>query len=368
MKIYDYTNYNLCFLGKNIDNKLEEFIDSLYCGLSSKEPMPIHPKEIERIERLKKRGASCDVGHVQPIFSDRMFKKPCKSEFKNGVMIATGGCGFGTKDIEYFNKLLNDVNDILVKNDFHLLFVRGTNDDPSYFDEEKISFSNVKCLTSNCLVKFDEFSCLCIGGGISFDREWKKRKSQEYGTTLYWENEGVNFDINDISEAIKKENIACVVSNEMPTFISPSTSAYKSYRWYKNDEQLLTDTINDRAKIDSIYAEFVKADKKPYVWWYSFSDKISKTINDISFKSSKTAQLLNDIVYGEFNKTLSKKDRLNKPYGKITLSDTEHIRNSITTTDTGGILAYDYEAVNQRIVRNEPIEPLIEEVRREFEY
>jgi hypothetical protein len=364
MKIYDYTNYSSCFLGRNIDNKLEEFIDSLYSGLSSKEPMPIHPKEIERIERLKKRGASCDMDHGPSFISNRTFKKPCKSEFKNGVMIATGGCGFGTKDFEYFNKLLSNVNDILVKNDFHLLFVRGTNDDPSYFDEEKISFSNVKCLTSNCLVKFDEFSCLCIGGGISFDREWKKRKSQEYGTKLYWENEGVNFDINDISEAIKKENIACVVSNEMPTFITPSTSTYKSYRWYKDDEQLLADTLNDRAKIDSIYVEFVKADKKPYVWWYSFSEKVSKTINDISFKTSKTAQLLNDIVYGEFNKTLSKKDKLNKPYAKITLSSIEDIRNSVIMPDMGG---YDYEAVNQGVVRNEPVERLIEEVRREFE-
>ena len=301
MKIYDYTDYGACILGRNVDSKLEEFIDYIYD--STNFPKAIHPKEIERIERLEKRGVSRDC--QRPNLPE--MKALHKFAFKDAVIIATGGCGFGTKSAEYFNKLLEGANDALAKNNLHLLFVRGANDDPSYFDEEKINFSNIKCLVSNCIVKFDDFSCLCIGGGISFDREWKKRKGQEYGSKLYWENEGVNFDIKDISEAIKRENIACVISNEMPTFVEPSTDTYKSYKWYKNDEQLIKDTLDDRAKIDSIYIEFVKCNKKPYVWWYTFSEKNNKIVNNICFKTSKFSSSLNDIVYSDFNKTLSKK-------------------------------------------------------------
>jgi hypothetical protein len=304
MKIYDYTKYDKCFLGPSADGNLDKLIEHIYSNLPEGREKKMHPKEIERLERLKKRNLiGLDFG-AHPMLKERPLQK---HKFNDSVIIVAGNSGFGTKKIEYFIKLLTPFNDALAKNNIHVLFIRGNNDDPSYFDEEKISFSNIKLLNSVCLVRLSSYSCLCVGGGISFDREWKKEKSVEYGFQMYWENENVRFDISDVSECIKSENIACVISNEIPTFLPPGTNSYKNSRWYKNDSTLLTDTLTDRAKMDSIYVEFVKADKKPYVWWYASSDNFGNLINDIYFRSSKNIQSLKDIINSNFGIEPTKK-------------------------------------------------------------
>ena len=326
MKIYDYTKFTQCFLGPSIDGRLDEIINLINDGLKHRMAKKIHPKEIERIERLKKRERENDLRGPfdlvgRPIAQEERALKESKKnqryfDYKDCVLIFAGSCGFGTKDFEYFNKKFSEFNEALVKDNVHILFVRGNNDDPSYFDEEKINFSNIKTLVSNCLVKFNGYSCLCIGGGISFDREWKKAKAKEYGTTMYWENEGTNFDIKEISDAIKENNIACVISHEIPTFVMPGTGSFKTNRWFKNNSELLSDAIESRTKMDAVYNEFVKADKKPYVWWHTYSDDTNKcSINDIYFKCCNYVESLNQIVQSHFNKYLTEEE--NKPYSKF---------------------------------------------------
>lgn len=312
MKIYDYTKYGQCFLtplGPGVEGRLDRIIEIINDGLPFQMPKVIHPKELERLERLKTRKE--DIETTPNIISipkeDLVQEKP---SYRNGVMFVVGGCNFGTKPVEYFNKKFSELNKALVKSDFHILFIRGNNDDPSYFDEEKINFSNIKTLTSNCVVQFSEYSCLCIGGGISFDREWKKEKSKEYGTPMYWENERIDFDIKEIEDAIKENNIACVISHESPSFIGLGTSEYKKNKWFKNDKNLLDDVIKCRSKLDSLYNELVKADKKPYVWWYTRLEwSSSNVVNDIVFQTSHVTDNLNSIVLKNFNKYLTSEEK-----------------------------------------------------------
>jgi hypothetical protein len=314
MKIYDYTKYGQCFLAPSVDGRLDEIIGIINKGLPFSMPKAIHPKELERLARIKKREEERNPYEIAAQFTTpQQKKKESKQkmfEYKNGVMIVAGSCGFGTKPIEYFEKRFSELNEYLVSSNFHILFVRGNNDDPSYFDEEKINFSNIKTLASNCVVKLSQYSCLCIGGGISFDREWKKEKSKEYGTTMYWDNEGIDFDIKEIEDAIKENDIACVITHEIPSFVSPSTGGYRNNRWFKNDKTLLADTIKCRTKLDSVYNELVKADKKPYVWWHTHIDNSNKqTINDILFKSSQYIDSLNSIVHDHFGKYLTEDEK-----------------------------------------------------------
>ena len=316
MKIYDYTKYDTCFLGPSVDNRLDEIISIINNGLPVGMSQKVHPKEIERLERIKKRDAEYDNVPERlraTLFSGEAKKKKqtqCFYSYENAVMIVAGSCGFGTKDFEYFDKKFKELNDVLKENNFHILFVRGNNDDPSYFDEEKINYSNIKTLVSNCIVKFVDFNCLCIGGGISFDREWKKSKSKEFKKEMYWENECIDFDIKDISNAMKDNPIACVITHDIPTFIEPSTGAFKNNRWFKNDKNLLNDVTKSRVKLDLIYQEFVKQDKKPYVWWHSFSEQNRKNlVNEILFKSSHDIESLNEIVRNHFNLYLTENEK-----------------------------------------------------------
>jgi hypothetical protein len=317
MKIYDYTKYSKCFLGPSVDGKLDEIIETINKGLLKSMPKSIHPKEFERLERLKKRDS--EDGFIQALrpqyisASNGKKKKDRQRPFdyNNGVMIMAGSCGFGTKDIKYFDDRFSELNEYLKSSDFHILFVRGNNDDPSYFDEEKINYSNIKSLSSNCIVKFKDFSCMCIGGGISFDREWKKAKGKEFNTTMYWENEGVDFDIKDVEQTIKDNNIVCVISHEIPSFVTPCTGSYKNNRWFKNDKELLADTIKCRSKLDSIYNELVKSDKKPYVWWHTHTDVVaSQIVNDIMFCSYPYIENLNETVKKQFGKNITEEEKI----------------------------------------------------------
>lgn len=337
MKIYDYTKYGQCFLAPSVDGRLDEIIDIVNKGLPVSIPKSIHPKELERLERIRKREEDRNPYDLAAQFTTSPQKKEKSKQkmfdYRNGVMIVAGSCGFGTKPMEYFDKRFSELNKVLEESNFHILFVRGNNDDPSYFDEEKINFSNIKTLVSNCVVKFSDFSCLCIGGGISFDREWKKAKTKEYGTAMYWGNEDVDFDIKEIENAIKENNIACVVTHEIPSFVSPSTGGYKNNRWFKNDKNLLADTIKCRTKLDSIYNEFVKADKKPYLWWHTHTDNSNKqVINDILFKSSQFIDSLNSIVHDHFGKYLTESEKKSNSYMSYWESGSNDLYWDATTT------------------------------------
>jgi hypothetical protein len=86
----------------------------------------------------------------------------------------------------------------------------------------------------------------------------------------------------------------------------PGTGSFKTNRWFKNNSELLSDAIESRTKMDAVYNEFVKADKKPYVWWHTYSDDTNKcSVNDIYFKCCNYVESLNQIVQSHFNKYLT---------------------------------------------------------------
>lgn len=343
MKTYDYTKFKKCFLGSNFEGNFDEIFSTINKGLKKQVEKKVHPKELERQERLKKREAEMRTtlnqnphglfGHLHQenavpqmenqvgilrnelrgYADDRQPQKKMKMPTKfytynDSVIIILGSCGFGTKEFSYFEKKLSPLNDILAKNNCHVLFVRGNNEDPSYFDEEKINFSNIKTLVSNCIVAFNTFNCLCVGGGLSMDREWRKNKGKDFGTS-YWENEDVVIDWDDMKKTIENTKIACVISHQIPTFAHPV--ADNQNRWIKNDPDLGADMVRSRLNMDLLYTEFIKNDNKPFVWWNTYPGSPAKqSINNISFRHENSApiNLLNDIVYEDFRIFLVEED------------------------------------------------------------
>lgn len=356
MKIYEYKNISKCFIGGNADINLEETFKTINCGLSNKKEEKIHPKEEERIKRLAKRNNSSVFSLENHTYSLRGINSLSKKQqsqksfdYDNSVIIFTGGCGLGTKNDSYFNELFDEYNDVFAANNCHVLFVRGCNDDPSYFENELINLSNIKAIKDYSLIQFSEFNCLCIGGGISADRSWKINSEKNTGKKTYWENEDLVFNEKEVNEIFSNFDVACVITNEIPTFVPPSTGFYKHNKWYKSDEKLIKDTINSRIKLDNVYNIMLSNGKKPYVWWFTHNTMTNNEslVNDICFSSRfNNIESLNMLVMSKFNIFLTKEDK--KGISKKIRKEKKKLAE-----DFGDTLTYN-ETIYNQIGRNVP--------------
>ena len=293
MKIYNYQSIDILYAAGNVGNGLEKLQETLRNGLSIHTDRSVHPKEIERLKRLKNKE---NQSHNEPhaLRRSNNYKKGGKGDgrYDNSAIIFSSGVGFGTKDYEYFDKHLKEINELLARNNTHIFFIRGNNDDPSYFAEHKLDYSNIKLLEDYSVVKFSNFNCLCIGGGISFDRKWKQTQEERYGKKLYWENEAPVKNDAELQEILSENDIACVVTNTPPSFAGKSPMSYHKSKWSETDKEIVDDAINARLVIDDIYREFVKASKRPYMWVYN-GDANVNSIADIRFLGTSNNSFFN---------------------------------------------------------------------------
>ena len=171
----------------------------------------------------------------------------------------------------------------------HFYFIRGNHDDPSYFKEDKLGFSHIKCLNDYTVIKLKNENILCIGGGISIDRIWRKQqehvinkyKGENNKKKLYWENEAPIFDEDKLNKIIEsKIKITNVITHSAPSFVEP-TSKETSLEWYKIDPTLKDDIINERLVFDKIF-DFLKSnDMEIKTWSYGhFHQEFSKLHED----------------------------------------------------------------------------------------
>ena len=246
----------------------------------------------------------------------------CGYNLTDTVIIVDGCNGFGERDLKYYHDKLEMFNNVLADNNTHVLFVRG-NDDPKYFEDGLIDLSNIKTIQDYSVVKLSKFNCLCIGGHVSLDRMWRMAQEKRIGRKMYWENENIQYNEDDIDKIIKEYNIACVVTNSSPSFAFPGMNAYKRSVWASNDKTVIKDMADERVIMDKIYNKLVENNKKPYIWAYSrFKNNNQSMINDILFQSLNPFQLLhfNDTASSffkvDFSKMLKENDCVAESLGK----------------------------------------------------
>jgi hypothetical protein len=309
MKIYDYQKFSNVYIGGSILNKEESLISIISNRVSAPIDSGQHPKEIERQERLKKRKKS---------FSSKLnLRRKSDGSFNNSVIILSGSVGFGSKSFEHFDEIFKGLNALLEKNNTHLLLIRGNNDDPSYFTGDKINYGNIKTIEDYSIIKLKGFNCLCVGGGISLDRKWKKTHGSRIGKTLYWEGETTELKPDEIKAILSENDIACVITHEPPSFIGNDTTSYSNSKWASDDEEVVTDAINERLVMDSIYTEMVRVKKKPYVWAFT-GNSVCLHMNNIRFQSvfsSSDIICLNEIVSAAFGVCLGDGESPNRDDG-----------------------------------------------------
>ena len=337
MKVYDYGKTKNCLICGNIDGNFDRFIKTVVGSLRNLKSYVVetHPKEIERQERLAKKReeesrngiGGLFGGPAAPHYAPRrssLKKMPkmmnCGYNLTDTVIIVDGCNGFGERDLKYYHDKLEMFNKVLADNNTHVLFVRG-NDDPKYFEDALIDFSNIKTIQDYSVIKLSKFNCLCIGGCVSLDRTWRMEQEKRIGRKMYWENERMNYNEADIDNILKDYNIACVVTSSCPSFAYPGMNSFKYSTWASKDKTVIKDITEERMIMDKIYNKIVENNKKPYIWTYSrFENSNQNMINDILFQS------LNPFQFFHFNDTASSFFKVD--FSKM-LKENEYVADSL---------------------------------------
>ena len=228
-------------------------------------------------------------------------------DFNNSIIIVAGDCGFGFEKEEYYIQTFNKYKNLLEKNNIFLYFIRGNHDDPSYFSENKINFSNIKTIPDYSIIQTKNGNILCVGGAISIDRTWRKEEEirinkykKNHFKKRYWEDEKPIFN-KDILDEISKENIHIdyVVTHTSPTIAFPT---YKGgiREWSRVDKSLTADTRDERQTLMHIFNYLKENGHNVKEWIYGhFHSSNREVISNTLFVALNDNMQFRSIVHDE---------------------------------------------------------------------
>lgn len=300
MKIYDFSTIEKVYVVGDIQGEYDTLMSSLNKGFKEKmSDDDIHPKEAERRKkeeerkhlemerRMRNQGIPMNYQIQFPTLAMPQDSFTIKADYASSIMpkalsfysdaiiISTGNNRIGFNSDAYYEKVFGKMNEILAKNNTTILFIRGNNDDPSFFREEKINFTNVKTIPDYSIIKTKHGNVLCVGGGLSIDRVWRKKQqdrlssiSSDKKKILYWKDEMPIFDDDKMKELSESGiKISGVVSHVAPTFAFPDI-ADSLDDWCTKDADLARDIENERLVMDKIYDALRSMGNRPSFWYY----------------------------------------------------------------------------------------------------
>ena len=291
MNVYDYSKLEKCYVIGSIGDNIGHFIKIICENLEnvSKLEKNVHPKEIERNGQASQTNSIVSVT-PNPTRRRKKSKPPYETNLTKSLIIVDGSNCFDSTDPKYYYEKFELLNKVLEDNNSHILFVRG-GDNPIYFKDEIINMSNIKTLKDNSIIKLKNFNCLCIGGGISIDRSWKREQEKYANKKLYWEDEGVVFNEDEISEILKEFKISLVVSSCSPSIANDIVHLERT-PWKKCDKELVKDLKKEMNIMDSIYSLMEKMENIPIVWaWCKTNVAIPVYKKNTSFHSLQNLQI-----------------------------------------------------------------------------
>lgn len=251
--------------------------------------------EAERDERRLRIGGNDDdmeyfnMSTLEAMGFRRSYRH--RADYDNSIIFVCGDTTFGFHDYDYYASLCEKFNKLCELNNTFIFFIRGNHDDPSYFEEMKINLSHIKCIPDYSVVITANHTTLCVGGGVSIDRIW--RKQQEYRVNkfakngkkkFYWENEAPTFDESKIQSHIDNGLVIdSIVSHSAPNIAMPQFKN-PSKEWLKMDKNLKNDMMLERQALTNIL-EFLFSRNIKIVWWAygHFHLSEQKKIKDIIY-------------------------------------------------------------------------------------
>lgn len=200
-----------------------------------------------------------------------------QQSLKGSVIVVSGDCGFGLTPEESYLPLFDKTEEFLNENDITLLFMRGNNDDPSYFSDEKINFAHIKAIPDYSVIITRNHSTLCIGGAVSIDRSW--RIEHETRVNSFAENEKIKIFWPDETMVFNETEMALIEANDELKInsIITHTNTIENIEggdriedicgdWVKEDEHLLSDMATESKTIKALQKWF-KKHRIPIKWW-----------------------------------------------------------------------------------------------------
>lgn len=306
MKIYELPSVtNFYIIGSNEGN-IKSIVQTLNEGLSNK-------IELDAAKSSNEKYMVAPSTDISWTTISSLGSVPFqKTNYNDSIIIISGNEKLGFNDIKYYESILAIINKALSKANAYLFFIRGNNDNPSYFKDELINLSNVKSIPDYSLIKISSKNILCVGGGISINRSWKMKHQELINSValneskkIYWEDEAPFFDAESLKE-LKNTKINYVITHIAPTFSFPDFS-YKEIPWVKTDKALIDDLENARLVMDNIYDYLIKNHNKPEAWIYGHYNIANvETRAGINFISITNGEIINPLIAMKAKNVLSK--------------------------------------------------------------
>ena len=185
------------------------------------------------------------------------------------LLIVAGDCGFGFEKSGYYDIIYNRNSARLSKANNWILMVRGNHDDPSYFNEEKISHERFRTIPDYSVIQACDHNILCVGGAISIDRYSRQKydnRNRISQVASYWPDEVPVYDETLLNEISKEFRIDTIITHTAPSFCE-LFSKDGIADWAEWDPELFTDIDKERHTIDQIF-HHLKSAEHPITHWY----------------------------------------------------------------------------------------------------
>lgn len=260
MKIINYSNISTIYFCGDIHGDFKKFFNVVKRTMINGYKEEISSLE-EAYEKRKQENQNHIENHnqIQPHPFMKLAANMPKFTIDNAIVFVLGDCGFGFNRFNYYRALFEKNNEIFKEHNIHIFFIRGNHDDPSYFSEEKIDFSNIKTLPDFTIVNTEKHNFLCFGGALSIDREIIKEQEKEINRyirdenkhkKLYWEDEMIKLD-DETKDYIKSNNFDIILSHAAPSFLNDVFSRNINFKEF--DKSVKSDLKKQNQVLDEIY-------------------------------------------------------------------------------------------------------------------
>ena len=226
-------------------------------------------------------------GDIHGEFRGMVYNMCDRFHMSDTLLIVAGDCGFGFERIGCYEEIYQRVVRKLRKYNNWLVFVRGNHDDPSYFNEEKLSHNRFRCVPDYSVIEVCDRNILCVGGGISIDRKLRKEANVRLklkGVACYWPDESPVYDPVEIEIISKYCSIDTVVTHTAPSFC-PLHDKHGISSWITKDSDLSIDLDEERKLMDQIYCDLLKYHHPLKRWYYGhFHESATTHVDNVVFK------------------------------------------------------------------------------------
>ena len=144
-----------------------------------------------------------------------------KHKIENSNIIHVGDFGLGFLHIEQDINNLKATDEMLLETNNHLYVVRGNHDNPIFWDKSKglnlPKLHNLHLVDDYEVITVEGKKILCVGGGISIDRQLRKN-GKPYPS--WWKDEEFKWSPDKFHKiAIYEKVIDIVVSHSAQVFV-----------------------------------------------------------------------------------------------------------------------------------------------------